>query len=471
MGSGFLKFKRKVNTNALIKSLLLGISMGLVVFSVLFILYKREMIALQPLFSVLIGVGVAVIVSGGIYFCSKPKDEKLAKRLDKDLNLHEKVQTMLAFEGDDGAMKKLQRNDANAKLVEAPLSTVKFKGIWTYVAITLLSLATLISSFIIPAKFPAEEEDPPFDFTQWQKLRVENLIEYVERSDMLKNPKTYTIQQLENLIVALDEVETESVMKTYVVNVIVNVDARVDQVNSYATIRKSLGNTSETDLIKFANVLKELQYSASVTAFDNFREIFAYETFTETVEGFNGDVQTALLESGYDDSDTLYATIVAFLGDLEQLSNNWSSHTEISFDVALNGDSGIGGIFTNFAMEAHSALSEQKDNRRVSDYVINDLMDIFELSPEDIPDLGDEELDYQDKENDGGGEDEGAAPGGIGSGGTDYGSNDLIFDPEKGYILYGEVLNDYETIMDELLNDDSIPQEVKDKIRDYFNSL
>ena len=471
MGNGFLKFKRKVNTNVFIKSLLLGVSIGLVVFSTLFILHKREIIGLQPLFSVFIGIGVAAIIDGGIYFCIKPKDEKLAKRLDKELNLHEKVQTMLAFEGDDGAMKKLQRKDANAKLVEAPLSTVKFKGIWTYAVITFLSLATFISSFIIPAKLPAKEEDPPFDFNQWQKLRVENLIEYVERSDMLENPKTYTVQQLENLIVALDEVETESVMKTYVINVIVNVDAKVDQVNSYATIRNSLGDTAETNLIKFANVLKELQYSASVTAFDNFREIFAYATFTETVERFNGDVQTALLDSGYDDSDALYASIVAFLGNLEQLSNNWSSHTEISFNLALNGDGGIGGIFTDFAMEGHSALSKQKGNRRVSDYVINDLMDVFELSPEDIPDLGEEELDYQDKENDGGGEDEGAAPGGIGSGGTNYGSNDLIFDPEKGYILYGEVLNDYETIMDELLNDDSIPQEVKDKIRDYFNSL
>lgn len=471
MGKGFLKFKRKVHIDALIKSALLGVSIGVIVFSVLFILQKQDVICLMPLYGILIGLGGALAVGVLAYLFFKPRDNKLAKRLDAELNLHEKVQTMLAFESDDGAMKKLQREDANTRLLDAPLSTIKFKGIWKYAIITLISIATLISSFIVPTKMPPQDEDPPFDLNQWQKLRLENLIEYVQRSEMQDGAKTYTIEQLDNLILVLDVVETESVMKTHVVKVIVDVDEKVDTVNSYSSIRKALGETMEPHLIKFANAIKSLQYSASIEAFNDFRGIFTYATFTATASEFNSMAESALLTCGYNETDALYASIVAFLEDVQTLVNEWDSYDEATFDLALNGENGIGGIYTGFAADAHGALSVQKNNRRVFDYVKTDLMDIFKLTEDDIPDLGNEELDYQDKTENGDGEDEGAAPGGVGTGGTDYEGDDLIFDPEKGYVIYGEVLTEYENRMDELLSDDSIPQEIKDKIRDYFNSL
>ena len=467
----FEKLKKGYFKITLIKTLSIALTATLFTIGGIVLATKLAEVSFGILYAILIGIGVGAVSAGLAFMLLHKKAKALAKRLDDEYALNEKVQTMLAFENDGGAMKKIQREDANTRLLNAPLSTIKFKGIWKYAIITLISIATLISSFIVPTKMPPQDEDPPFDLNQWQKLRLENLIEYVERSEIQDGAKTYTIEKLDDLILVLDETETESVMKTHVIKVIVDVDEKVDQVNSYSSIRKALGDTMTGDLIKFANAIKQLQYSASVEAFDDFRGIFTYETYTETAGDFVTETQTALLTCGYDVTDGLYASIGAFLTELQTLADSWNSYTETTFDLALNGENGIGGVYTGFASSAHAALVTQKNNRRVFDYVKNDLMDIFNLTEEDIPDLGNEDLDYQDQNNNGDGEDEGAAPGGIGSGGTDYAGDDLIFDPEKGYVLYGEVLGDYEDRMDDILSDDSIPQEIKDKIRDYFNSL
>lgn len=470
MGEGFLKFKRKITLDALIKSVAIGISVGLIAFGVLFLLSKREIIGLQLVFCVLIGVG-ALLFSGAVtYLIFMPSDKRLAKRLDKELIFNEKVQTMVAFNGDQREMVALQRQDTEEKLRNTPLSKIRFGKIWKYAVIGALALATFAASLIVPA-VEHISVDPPFDLSNWQKLSLENLIEYVEESDMVAGAKTYTVEQLEDLILALDNAEKESVMKTHVIQAIVNVDQKVDEVNSYGKIRASLGDTGDNDLIKLANAVKSLQDAASVQAFEEVRPLFVYTTFTDTVTAFNGKAAAALSVSGYDNTDALYASIVAFMNELKTLSDGIAEHTEETLDVALNGEHGVGGVFTSFAVEAHDALTKQKVNRRVSDYVITELMEVFEISADELPDLGEEELDYKVEEGDG---DEDEAPpedGGIGDGKTEYGSNDVIYDNEEGYVEYGTVLDKYFAQMNEQLLNGTLPKEVEEFIRDYFEAL
>ena len=324
--------------------------------------------------------------------------------------------------------------------------------------------------FAIPAKEKEEKQDPVFNITQWQILRMQNLIEYVNSSDMVETAKTYTVDQLEGLILVLGDT-TESVKISRVVKVIVDVDGKIDRVNSYAAIRNALGETGTKELVYCANAFQTLQNSSSVAAFADLRGTFGYSTFTNQVSAFSLNVGIALLDCGYDSTDGLYASIETFVNALETLSKDIENHTEETLDAALNGNGGIGGLFTDFAEDAHTAIARQKINRQVFDYMKAELMEIFSISEDDIPDLGDEELEYQ---IDGEGEDDkDELPpqyAGPGSGGKKYG-DEILFDPDSGYVNYGEVWNKYEGKMDQLLDDPNIPEEIKEKIEKYFNSL
>ena len=471
MGNGFLKFKRKANIVAFIKSLIIGVSLGLIVFSALLLLHKREVVVFKPAYSALVGVGVAIVAFVACYVLFKPRDKRIAKRLDEELALQERVQTMLAFQESDDEMQCLQRRDADERLSAMHTSALRFGKLWRLIAMGLLSLAMLITSLCVPAIEPPKPQDPNFDLNDWQRVSLQNLIEYVEDSDMQQSPKEYTLNKLNGLLVALDEVEKESVMKSHVVKVIVDVDDKVDKVNSCTTIRTKLGETADIDVIKLANNLRKLQNSASVEGLSDLRTVFAYDTYVQTVDSFNKNVQSALKDSGYDQTDALYLAIDEWIADLQTEADAYSSHTAQSLESALHGENGIGGIFTRFADKAHAALVQQKTNRRVADYVQTELMNIFKLTDEDLPDLNnDDEEEFQGSQDDDD-EEKGPAPGSPDDGETNYGSNDLIFDPERGFVHYGEVLTDYENIMDEWLQDDNVPEELKQMIRDYFNSL
>lgn len=471
MGEGFLKFKRQLTLHALIKGLSVGISVGLTAFGSLFLLSKREVIALELLFCVLIGVGAFLATGAAVYFIFAPTEKRLAKRLDKELVFNEKVQTMIAFKEDDREMVALQRQDTEERLRNTPLSSVKFGRIWQYAVSGALALAIFVTSLVVPPIVHVPV-DPPFDLSNWQKLRLENLIEDVEVSDMVTDAKSYVVEQLEALIFDLDNAEKESVMKTHVVDVIAKVDGKVDKVNSYGAIRKALGSTGDGDLIKLANAVKALQESASVQAFEEVRPLFVYDSFETAVLTFNGKVSAALTYSSHEATDELYASIVVFMNELKALSDGLENYTADTLNIALNGENGVGGLFTEFAVEAHAALTQQKVNRRTSDYVIAELMEIFMISADELPDLGEEELDYKLDEDDGKGEDETPPQdGGLGDGKTEYGSNDTIYDDEKGYVEYGTVLDKYFAQMNEQLLNGTLPKEVEEFIRDYFEAL
>ncbi len=470
MGEGFLKFKQKSLIHGLIKLLAVALSLGLMTFGVLFLLFKREIIGLQPLFGGSIALGVALVAGGIGALVFIPTNKRLARRLDREFALKEKVQTMVAYQGDERVMVALQRADTEEVLRNLPVSELKFKKIWQYAVLGVLSLAIFVTSIFVPA-IEHTPVDPPFNLSAWQKLKIENLIEYVERSDMTEGAKTYTVGELNDLIDALDVVTVESVMKTHVIDAIVGIDGKVDEVNSYGPIRKALGDTQEPDLVKLTNSIKALQDSASKQGLSEVSALFTYETFAEKVTSFNGKVTAALVASGYTGEDGLYASIVHFMEKLKTLADDVENQTAETLDAALNGEEGVGGIFTEFAVEAHDVLSVQKTNRRVSDYVINGLMEIFEITEDELPDLGEEELDYKIEEGNGKEDNPPPDDGGLGDGKTEYGSNDVIYDPEKGYVQYGTVLDKYFAQMNEQLINGTLPEDVEEFIRDYFASL
>jgi hypothetical protein len=102
---------------------------------------------------------------------------------------------------------------------------------------------------------------------------------------------------------------------------------------------------------------------------------------------------------------------------------------------------------------------------------------LFEIEKDMLPKLlGDTVPTLVDGSDDSdGGSEDGGASGGYGEGNELYGSNDTIYDPfgkdGAGHKLYGDVFDDYYKKIVDLLSDESLSEETRQAIAEYFKRL
>ena len=130
MNKGFEKFKSKLRRGALLRSLILGASCGTLSAAAYMTIQKQRTYAPDLLLTLTIGGGVALVVFLVAFLVMRPTDKQIAKKLDNDLGLDEKVQTMLAYKDQDSVMLTLQREDTNRRLEETPAKAVRYRHPW-----------------------------------------------------------------------------------------------------------------------------------------------------------------------------------------------------------------------------------------------------------------------------------------------------------------------------------------------------
>ena len=116
MDENFKKFKRRVWLEILIKCIVCGLAAAFIAVNAVLVPCKLFGIKLLWLFYILIALG-GFAVGGGIAFVIlRTNDKKIAKRLDSELKLEERVQTAyMARRGYAGfAARKRERGDWKA---------------------------------------------------------------------------------------------------------------------------------------------------------------------------------------------------------------------------------------------------------------------------------------------------------------------------------------------------------------------
>ena len=470
MGQGFRKFQNRVRLGALVKALLAALAVGLPVFSVLFVLIKRELITMRVLVAVLIAVGAALVSFALILIVQLPGKKRLAKRLDQELSLNEKVQTMLAFEKESGEMVELQRQDTDQRLLAIPVTSVKFRRLWIYAVALVLATAMLISAVLVPAKEPPlPPPDPDYEMDNWQQVALENLIAYVQASGMETVAKEYTVAQLQELLTALLDASKESQMKSLVLSAIVNIDAKVDGVNSYPAIKNALNATEDESLSLLCEALKALEKDASVNAFAKIKARLTADAFAGAAEALTVAMTAALKTTDYyGTSDALQTALTELSSALSALAKDATSFTPDALTEKRD------AILSDASAEIHDALYQQSVNRKISNATIVELMDIFGISAEELPELDNEEKlpvggnDHMDYDDD----DYNITDGGLGSGEVLLGSEDMIYDPDQmTHVKYKDVINDYDAKVAGKIQDGTLPPEIVEYINDYFATL
>lgn len=498
MGEGFEKLKKQRLQSVFIKSAVCGVSFGLFAVGAVLLALKLAGIPLNVLFYVLIGVGAAAAAGGVTFLILKPADKKLAKELDAEYCLDEKVQSALAFQGAEGAVAEMLQTDTNQRLLNLPKQRFNFKKVWQFFLIGLLSVAVILSALLVPSKFvqgeSEEDENAPYALTEKQMDDLLELIEDVKTSSLEESIRGGAVNSLNKLLNNLTFAESNGEMKTFVNGSIQEIEKLIKTPLSYKSIANALGGLGQNELARMiadgAQVYKDYAlvsmekveefYSGRVaavteklnTTLTKFFDSLQQEEESETEEadgpedGESGDaggsadsviartftdIYTALTLSGVDEDDLLHSALFEFARGLARGEGRLTNATALRFDLEFN-----------------NALAEQAYRLAINLYIADRLRVIFGLS---IP--ADENfVPIYSNGNSGGNENEGPTQGGYGKGDMLYGSDDAVYDPSTGeYVKYGELFNDYYAIVEELLREGNLTEEQQAVIRAYFEIL
>lgn len=210
----------------MIKCASVGASAGLA--SVGALLLAAKLAGFEPLLC-LLGL-LAVPIGGAVCFAlTHESARRLSRRMDDDLELEERVQTMLEFDGAGGAMIELQRRDTEKRLSDIPVGRLKFRRAWLFILLPVLSVSLLVGAVICPEAAEPEEppmpEEPPRDITEWEWQALDELIEYVRASDADGDiMKPETLASLEGLRSLLLRGVSESSLSVFVSSVATDIN-------------------------------------------------------------------------------------------------------------------------------------------------------------------------------------------------------------------------------------------------------
>lgn len=498
MSETFKKLKKLFDRNTLIKSAVCGVSASLFVVGVILLSIKLAALYINAGYYVLIAVVVAAAVTAAIYFIMRPTDKSVAKTLDRDYNLGEKVQTMVACMDMEGSIYTLQREDAERRLGEVKIKKPAFADIWQYVLAGVLAFALFLTSVIVPSRYISPNADPDYNMTKTQSVSLRQLINDVKNSGLKVNVSTPVVDSLEELYEKLEKATVVSSMKTAVIDTVKAVDKTFANANSYLKITNALSVTENELLGNFSLAVvngvisyksdsaintiakAEEKFTASETvigekidevmsAFTEQWESQTQSTRTGFLDGLVEGFGNALYASGVNEADALYTAFNNFSNSLRGVSNNIKNG---GANLAIL-DMQIKTATDVFAPRSKAVVGDQTYNCIMDEFIRTRLAEIFNLRNSELPSNSDvspsrpsnggENGDNGEENNNGGG---------GGGGGSNLGSDDLVYSYKYDKLVkYSEVIDEYNQEMRERIERGEATEEMAEYIKKYFEIL
>ncbi len=464
MSENFIKFKKKIFLEALIKSIGFALSLGFITISLPLLYIKIKGLEFNTLYLILIGLAISLVTFGILFLILKPTNKKVAKRLDTELDLNQKVQTMIEYQNDDTFMVKLQRENTLDILSRFSIKSITMKFSVFFIVLLVVTTSLCITAFAVPNSKdinsgPVEPNDPDYNLDSWTARAIKDLIDTVKESSIDETLKTKYVSELENLISSLEIIDKESQMIALVNTIIETLVLELDKVNTNNEIYNVLKTSSASSIV----VLSTQIYLLNIESIENSIGSLAAlingkaDAITELDPAFG----QLLNNSNLDKEDPLYIELLELTTEL----NACKKASDIFDAVRVTLDAAIEEIIP--------IIEQQAVNKEITEYVINGLKDIFGLNPK-------EENNNQDStggNNSSGNDDEedkdntGDLGGGLGTGEILFGSNEEFFDPELGKVSYGDVITKYYGDIIGMFNDGTISEEYREFFDKYFEIL
>ena len=481
MSELFFKFKRKTKAYRIVKSILAGLAGGSFLGGITLLLSKLTILSFPPFTALIIGVAVGLAVGTIFFFALRVSDKNLAESLDERFALQEKIQTMVAYENKQGEMLDLQRQSAEEALAEIPTKKFKMKRLWIYLTAFCIGALAVAGAFLAPDKRNQTQPPKPFAITEMQIAGIEELIRYVDGSQMEEVYRTEISASLGKLLNDLKSASIEPEMQTALTEAMANICTVTYNASSLTEILNALWSTDDVYARGLATMLdtsswKEPNWGDYAEKLLTYKQEFRYEpTDGETpserelanslvlkLDLSATKIEVALPQSKIEPSDALYVAVEKFSTEYKKLADQ-----KLGYEQTLGE---IDALLDESAQSTYAVISQLKINANVGEYTMTKLSTLF---PVPLPRFERPNLSAsnhqgvgEDKPND-----KAPSDGGIGEGAT-FGSKDLVLDPLTGnYVEYGTLINKYYAVMNEKLNSGNYTDEQKELIKNYFSLL
>lgn len=461
MSLQFLKIKRKIRFETILKCSAVSLSLGILVSSILIIIYKSLGLEYNLLYFILIGLGVFIVFDIVLFLIFNPSDVKVAKRIDKQLNLKEKIHTMVEYEDKNGPLVGLQRKDAEDKLASISIKKFKMKFSYYLLILPLMALAVCVTSIIIKAKEPQQPPiEEPISGDPYAILQIRIIIREVEANNVLMPAaKEAFVSHLEELI---DNVNVENITRnqevSFVNQTITEVSNSSSRVNSIDEIILALKNSNNEDMHALGIAISEYSAETMNSSLDTIRAYLVHASPSERrrrLEEYNVEGFDLIANERLEATDEMN---VFFVNLQKNLTTAIESQT-------YNDD--ILQVIETAKSDLEAVVIKQKETLVVANYIEQSLIEIFQLPNNDetpvnpAPPIGGVGDETTGEGNGGGG----------GSGDIIFAGDDLFYDPDGGLLPYYEVISKYMTYIDGLIADGVIDEELRGYYVEYFNSL
>ena len=508
MGDGFKKIKKRVRINGIIKSLLNGAAVASLVAAVLVLLDKRNIYKPELVLMASVIGGAALVTVLISFFSYRKSDKRIAFEIDRELKLDEKIQTMVEFKRESGNIIDVQRKDADERLKSAKKIKYQTRGRWVSVASFFIAACMLSASVtLIPQKVEAAEPEAEYTMSEYERMLLSNLIEYVERSSAVEKEKKNIVDSLKELQAFLSDTVKESEKKDKVVATILDANNAVKAVNYLEDISDYANEKKFTRVSRFADAILILRESSALGAsmpeafaaidvcLSPIRGEFTGESSFEDMGNFMNEIKAVI--SGVKNANlaaannnVLLDSLSAFCDEISEFCSGTKPQLSLiqeQFDIFFKGtppyEESLAPVLEMLNVKKlYNALAQEKENLEVGKYVVNQLMSIFDIPAEMIPgeveDLvqdSDEDKDNPDMEVEptDPDDDQTISSGGIGDGDLVLGANDTIYYPEmEKYAPYGEAIAKYhDKILLMIENGQITDEKLIAYYEDYFDIL
>lgn len=503
VSDGFLKIKKRFMLAAIIKSAVCGISFGLITVGILLLILKINGIVINWGYYVLVGVFCALICGGVVFLFIRPANKKIAESVDNEYGLKEQIQTSLVYSRKSGAVVELQRERAEEAIKALPNRKIKFKNIWQYAVIAVAALALAFTGLFYPAKkvegsTVGVDPVPSSPVSSFQIAGIKEIINNIKISDLNDETKNSSVDELEKFKTKLEEVmaSEKEIPNSEILEVIANVDEIIAEATSYVKISEAVygegqiflynvlidggGAYKDVPIMEYEDV--KLFNDGSYDSIDerlkdaaqSFAEWFISEQDSETISKLYeviNKINAALTASGIAQEDKLYVVLTDLAANLDIVRQS-ALNGELSGESLNSGIESL--IIENFKVKLIDGMRTQNYYYAMDMYIGNKIKSLFGMPvvlPEEKPD--DDNPGTGNNPNGNQGEHSGNENGGGGGGGnTQYGSDDEVYDWRiDEYVTYGEILDDYNALVRELMRDGDLTEEQKNMIIAYFNTL
>ena len=480
MNENFNKFKKRLLLEHTLRTTLFALAIGLTTAGL--VVGITALCSAMIHWAIYLGIGLAAFVLSFVllFVFTKPDDKKVAARVDEDLELQEKVATMVEYKDQNGLLIDRQRDDADYRLEEKPAKAVPLKVAAFSIPALIFGASVFTASMFTPMiKHAVDDKIDDIDNTNKKTDEIiKDIADLIDKSGAAKDLQEDLLKILDNLQSQLEGDDSIDSRQAKVDAAKILVDEAVAKANTSDEIgpalkKEVLGDLTEDRydelgdleqiLFRLAKAITEVDTSETSGTLAELRDyvisrmkdgdnhdlgvLECYEGYADIVNRTVDFVKKALDASGVKNDNAMYIALNTFQKNLSMVSADMKiryDEVKRGVDEDLWSDKGIGAteaqaktkeVFNTCIKELTDAINLEATNTQLGEEVkklMDQLVDPSKQEGEgdgdgdgDGDESGDNDSDGDGDKNDGENGDKGETGDGDGNqDGNDEGNND-----------------------------------------------